>query len=675
MKPFQLRITLFLLFLFIITAACKANTTSQPAPLPVTPVVTEGEKEEVEQDAADLPLLPSIQSDSGYGIGEPLPGGEEDPFAAATFILEAELPTGVETAVVQQHSFSPMDEALARIIANQLGFTGPLYIQQIAPEFAPPEGEEASIVYTALNGRQIVTISDTGVSYENRGVVMDYNQRPTFAEAAPALEAQLKAWGVLDFPYELQENPWGDVMVFRLVDGLTVEQNEFNFSINKEGEVAYFSYQPGRLVDNWGNYPLQTAEAAWQQLQSTTGRTDFRYMLQNLPDHDEAPFIDFVNPRSWVPLAETGQEIHLYITPAVYEATDGSGLRLVFGDYYLAGDENELAEIATHLSDVLHVWGTVEAVDGVKTLHIADWEKIDMVQYETIEGTLDHENGEAIIHSQNGETFILTAAPDLPDGVEVSVSVAARRDVGADYPVLDWNSITEKVEWPEFTPELEQELAVIQNVTIDTVELTYFVLHQPLPTQQIGETLLLIPTWRFAGITDQGQLATFWISAVAPEYVQAAPQPIPDSASIQGWVWHDMCATAMDGEPALTSAPEGCVEATSALGDYRANGHLDEMETLIGDVIVRLGAGTCPSTSLAETTTITTDLSYSFTGLPAGTYCVSINPSEEPNLSLLRPGIWTFPEVSEETIGTTVTLAEGENAFNVNFGWDHQFLP
>jgi hypothetical protein len=61
--------------------------------------------------------------------------------------------------------------------------------------------------------------------------------------------------------------------------------------------------------------------------------------------------------------------------------------------------------------------------------------------------------------------------------------------------------------------------------------------------------------------------------------------------------------------------------------------------------------------------------------LAAGTYCVSINPSEEPNLSLLRPGIWTSPEVSESTIDITVTLAEGENAFDINFGWDHQFLP
>jgi hypothetical protein len=131
----------------------------------------------------------------------------------------------------------------------------------------------------------------------------------------------------------------------------------------------------------------------------------------------------------------------------------------------------------------------------------------------------------------------------------------------------------------------------------------------------------------------------------------------------------------MDGDPALTSAPEGCIESASSLGAYRADSRMDAQESTISDLVIRLGEGACPATGLAEVTTVATDLSYSFVNLEAGTYCVSINPSEEPNLSLLRPGIWTFPEVAEGTIGTTVTLAEGQNLFEINFGWDHQFLP
>jgi hypothetical protein len=131
----------------------------------------------------------------------------------------------------------------------------------------------------------------------------------------------------------------------------------------------------------------------------------------------------------------------------------------------------------------------------------------------------------------------------------------------------------------------------------------------------------------------------------------------------------------MDGQPALTSAPEGCLEAASAIGDYRADGIKDNQEPILADLVVHLGAGACPAVGLAETVTVATDLSYSFNGLQPGTYCVSIDASEEPNMSLLRPGIWTYPEVSEGTIGQTVELGQGESVFDINFGWDHQFLP
>jgi hypothetical protein len=151
--------------------------------------------------------------------------------------------------------------------------------------------------------------------------------------------------------------------------------------------------------------------------------------------------------------------------------------------------------------------------------------------------------------------------------------------------------------------------------------------------------------------------------------------PLAAAGSIFGWVWHDICDSGKDGEPSPTSAPAGCIEATSPLGSYRADGEQDALEPPIPGIVVRLGEGMCPAIGLAEFTTIATDISYSFTGLTAGTYCISINPSEEPNLSILRPGIWTYPEVSEGTINRTVTLNEGQNIFDINFGWDYQFHP
>jgi len=151
--------------------------------------------------------------------------------------------------------------------------------------------------------------------------------------------------------------------------------------------------------------------------------------------------------------------------------------------------------------------------------------------------------------------------------------------------------------------------------------------------------------------------------------------PSTPTGSIFGWVWHDVCQSGKEGEPSLTSAPEGCIESTSPPGSYQADGRKDPLEPVIPEIVVRLGQGACPAAGLAEVKTIETDISYSFAGLNAGTYCVSISPLEEANFSLLIPGIWTYPEMSEGTIGMTVTLEEGQNVYDINFGWDHQFLP
>jgi hypothetical protein len=102
------------------------------------------------------------------------------------------------------------------------------------------------------------------------------------------------------------------------------------------------------------------------------------------------------------------------------------------------------------------------------------------------------------------------------------------------------------------------------------------------------------------------------------------------------------------------------VKEDSPLGPYHANGELSTDESLIEGVVVALGEGECPSTGLAEYSTIVTDLSYSFSSLKSGTYCVSIDPQREPNFSILRPGVWTYPAITQDVISTTVTLAEAE---------------
>jgi hypothetical protein len=166
---------------------------------------------------------------------------------------------------------------------------------------------------------------------------------------------------------------------------------------------------------------------------------------------------------------------------------------------------------------------------------------------------------------------------------------------------------------------------------------------------------------------------------LAPTIAVVTPTPTPTtesqpgSASVQGRVWHDVCAIA-GGEGGVAIAPSvGCVRTGD--GGYQANGLLETGEPGIGGVSVQLGVGMCPASGLATTTTDTSG-AYVFTGLSAGTYCVSVDALIPGNASLL-PGIWTFPGLYAKSpvASYTITLEGGEQKVEVNFGWDYQFLP
>jgi hypothetical protein len=150
-----------------------------------------------------------------------------------------------------------------------------------------------------------------------------------------------------------------------------------------------------------------------------------------------------------------------------------------------------------------------------------------------------------------------------------------------------------------------------------------------------------------------------------------AVTPSEASASIHGRVWHDLCVVGggEGGAPLIPSS--GCV-ATDG-GGYRANGLLESAELGLGGVLVQLGTGACPASGLASAVT-NMNGSYTFTGLSAGTYCVSVDAMHVENAPLL-PGNWSFPTVSQgnHVASYTITLLGGQR-IEVNFGWDHQFL-
>jgi hypothetical protein len=105
--------------------------------------------------------------------------------------------------------------------------------------------------------------------------------------------------------------------------------------------------------------------------------------------------------------------------------------------------------------------------------------------------------------------------------------------------------------------------------------------------------------------------------------------------------------------------------------DDNADGVLDPGEPGFAGVALVLESGPClaPVSVVSELTA--SDGTYQFEILPptAGTYCLSIDPLNPPNDTILIPGGFTVPIGGK----IEITLSEGEDISDILFGWDFQF--
>lgn len=170
-------------------------------------------------------------------------------------------------------------------------------------------------------------------------------------------------------------------------------------------------------------------------------------------------------------------------------------------------------------------------------------------------------------------------------------------------------------------------------------------------------------------IADLGPIADL---IPTPIPTPAGAATLPPGASIQGWVWHDLCVAWGGVIDPAASAPPGCT--SDAPGGYRANGVFEAGEPGIAGVALQLGDGLCPGSQLADVTT-SADGSYRFSGLSAGQYCVYLDPRSILNGPLLLPGGWTYPLAVDGVTSISVVLPSEEVTQELNFGWDYQLLP
>ncbi len=523
---------------------------TETAVSPQEPAATpSGETEEI-APSEQLALLPRLASEAlGGGMGGGgLEGSESsdtkmmatDPFSGTTFVMNATLPLEPTAALVQQRlNDAPIDAAFARQLADQYGFSGPVYIETY-PSDVPTEGTGAPPVsYVAFDGPRTLRFDPWSINYNDdaAAATVDYNNMQPLPNAAAIAEAFLQERGQLNFPYQAEVQPWGDVFFHRLVAGTAVIEPEITVTLNPEGTVAFVFDNVSTDWQPTGSYPLITAEQAWQQVLAGVTANNIMYHTivneQNQPVEEPA-FLDEYQywPRTFTP----GAEIHLYDWPQVFRPIDGGAPLIKVRNITINAPEDTLNAIADARDQQLHLWGILS--EDKTQLQLTDWETLSDYNPIFQQGVITRQDDQVIFQGSEGDSFILPDAPaDLADGLAVNVFGNGPRDTGLAYPVLDWESIDKVIEYPEEpAPEdlILEDPALMEpfhyeQVQIDTAELMYIVTYLWPEESLVGgdavvgsavPTIYLQPAWAFKGTAGNGDTIRLFVQAVNPDYLQ-----------------------------------------------------------------------------------------------------------------------------------------------------------
>ncbi len=582
---FRKYVGIILILLTIFLAACSTVTppaqeqpgetaTQEPTPLPPTdepPAPGDGSETTDptgEAPVADLPLLPPLPANpgglgvGGGGAGAPTTAESADItldsrmivepfdiFSGTTFLLNTTLPADPLTAPVWRNPEIYPDLNQAYALAQKLGFTGPLYQDALPPEVRDQIETLGEGVYRmpfyAFRGNEWLTITSGSAFYENRGLTQD--REPVslpLDRLQPLVEAQIAAWGGLDFEYVIVDEGFNNVAVRRLLNGRPLDFTELYFHFNNQAELVYASVSTLNGLTPIGDYPLIPAAAAWDKILAGVLENNiwFSYIydptMQVLP---EPMPIGIGDSQFWERKYQPGDTTRIYGYPQIFlPVQDDSEPVVQVNQYLLNAPVDELRRLAAERPNQIVLEGVIGA--NGRSIDLIGWEP--MGDNETplfLEGVIARTDAGVVIQTTDGQTYLLPDAPaEVADGLEVFVFAwRALEDSGAPYPVLDWVNIDKKIDFDvenlpaEAMPEApidDIRLAVppvITQIAFDEVHLGYlYVAQWPrfedgteyVPPAYDMPPVLLQPFWQFIGTTDSGERMQFNVPAVDPAY-------------------------------------------------------------------------------------------------------------------------------------------------------------
>ena len=506
-------------------------------------------------DTSNLRPLPGLSAAGGFGGGaggfggggggeiaasEPLTdeNGELifqplNPLSGTVYLMNATLPaeTGF-AAVYEQPGENSISLEDVRHFATRFRMSGEIYTESYpVPEPAPSEPAwTPPTFYFMFDGPRTLSVWGTSLQYYDQSAAPDFTvELMAYDQALPIAEAFLRDRGLLDFEYQLIPPTYGgnDVNFHRVVDGRSVNTPEYTVAVTTEGQVLSVYYNPLHKLQSLGDYPLRSAEAAWQQV--TTEGIDYQrsyYFTYPGPGYElPEPEIPVEGPyKYWQRTYVDGETLSLYTTPLIYLPVDSNAAPRIQADQFiLTGSDDILRVIGEQSGQQIRLTGTVRFVDGVLTLEVSDWELVEFIEYQYQPGTIRRSEGQTLFDADSGETFLVPNAPaDLADGERVNVS-GWSIEPGDPYGVFNWQGIDRIVDFESLPADVGIEPGLVEPYRIGQVEISSVeLIYAYSPFVEEGRTnprILLQPAWRFKGTTDTNEIIEFVVQAVTDEFL------------------------------------------------------------------------------------------------------------------------------------------------------------
>ncbi|HSH05626.1 MAG TPA: hypothetical protein VLL52_24130 [Anaerolineae bacterium] len=557
-------------------------------------------------EASSLARLPGIQNMGGGGMGggggitanqaAPLEANMDmaatsimmyNPWTEANLTYNGRFPAQPQVATVfnqlQTYNLSPEE---AQRYADAFGMTGPLYTEIMSDFHVEEMGDINRIPasYHVFGDQYTFSIYGNNVQYHrnyNPDEINDINDMMPAAQAIPIAENFLRERGLLPADYTIGTSYGPMIEIREKINGYTNNMPTIHVQVRTDGTFQSININIWPQPESLGNYPLITAEEAWNLIQQTKDNPDLhsRVYFASFPS-EEAMLANMqvVHDRDnetsfWQREYPIGTNHTLNTSIYGYKSVDGSAPpRLLAGRYQLIGSAETLNQLAEFVGHPLQLEGIIQSNGDEPTFEATSWtlrESFDdHPQFIYYQGTLQRDGDQTTFLADEGQTFTITDVPAaIADGDRIAMGGFMPTD-GSN--LFDWQHI-DRMLWEMEEPMMEEPMIepadapssdpatsglaeplpapdqsapvpveprpmggggiglgnpnAITDITITNVELVYAPVYPSIElavssfAPPAEPTMIIQPAWRFTGTTNTGDTAEFIVQAVSPDFI------------------------------------------------------------------------------------------------------------------------------------------------------------